>query len=206
MKQVSLSGSLRQSVGKTDAKNLRYEGKVPCVLYGGATQVHFSAEEKDFKKLLYTPNVYRVLLTVDGKEYQALIKEAQFHPVTDALLHVDFIELADDRLVKTYIPVRINGTAKGVKSGGKLIVKTRKVLISALPPNLPEFIDIDVTKLNIGQVARVKDVVVANYDILDGQMTVIAYVKGKMAQIVADDEEEGAEEGAEGATPEAAAE
>jgi len=189
MKQVSLSGSTRQGVGKTDAKSLRYEGKVPCVLYGGKTQVHFSANEKDFKELLYTPNVYKVDLTVDGKNYAAIVKDAQFHAVSDQLLHVDFLELFEDKKVKIDIPVRINGTAKGVKSGGKLIIKTRKITITALPKDLPEFIDVEVTKLNIGQVARVKDVTPSNFEFVSGPMTVIAYVKGKISQITADDEE-----------------
>jgi large subunit ribosomal protein L25 len=193
MKQVSLSGSSRQGVGKTDAKSLRYEGKVPCVLYGGKSQVHFSVNEKDFKELLYTPNVYRVDLSVDDKNYSAIVKDAQFHAVSDQLLHVDFLELFEDKKVKIDIPVRINGTAKGVKSGGKLIIKTRKITISALPKDLPEFIDVEVTKLNIGQVARVKDVTPSNFEFVSGPMTVVAYVKGKISQITAD-EEEGTEE------------
>lgn len=158
MKSVSISGSLRANVGTKDAKALRNQGQIPCVLYGGKEQVHFSAAENEFRHLIYTPEVKLAELNIGGKTYRAAVKEAQFHPVSDKLLHVDFLEISDDKPVTIEVPLKIEGNSPGVKAGGKLVSKFRKLKIRTLAANLPEFITINIDSLEIGQNIRVRDI------------------------------------------------
>lgn len=158
MKAISLSGSPRANVGKTDAKALRREGKVPCVLYGGEQQIHFSAKETDFKPLLFTPEVHTVNLNIDGKEFKAILQEVQFHPIKDTLLHADFLEINEVKPIVISIPVKVKGNSVGVRAGGKLAVKLRKMKVRGLLNDLPDNIEIDITNLEIGQSVKVAEI------------------------------------------------
>lgn len=157
MKTQSISGSTRTSIGKKDTVTLRKEGKVPCVVYGGKEQVHFSALEKDFRKLVYTPEVHLIKLEVNGKQIDAIFKEIQYHPVTDSILHVDFMEVLPDKPIVMQLPVKLEGTAVGVKEGGKLLNKLPKVLVKGLISKIPGVINLNIESLKIGDTIRIKD-------------------------------------------------
>ena len=167
MKSIAISGSARQNVGKRDAKELRYEGQVPAVLYGGKEQTHLSVSAADLKSVLYTPEVVFVELDINGKKSKAIVQEAQFHPLTDLVTHVDFLELFDDKEVSVNIPIKLTGTSPGVKMGGKLVQKLRNLRVKALPNNLPQEIEVPMESLEVGKSFRVaqvelKDAVVLN--------------------------------------------
>ncbi|MFT5822291.1 MAG: large subunit ribosomal protein L25 [Crocinitomix sp.] len=198
MKEVSLSGSVRTNVGKKDAKAVRITGNIPCVVYGAGTQTHFSVKHVDMEKLIYTPSVHIINVDVDGKTVKTLIQDIQFHPVTDRVLHVDFIELQDDKKIKVNIPVNLFGRSPGVLNGGKLQQIFRRLKVYALPGNLPDSIEVDISPLKIGMAIRVSDVNNDKLNILNAGNSVICSVK--MARgVVEDEDEEGTEEGAEGA-------
>ena len=144
MKSIVIKGSQRESVGKVATKALRNAGKVPCVLYGGDKPLHFSADEISFKNLVYTANVYTATIEIEGTNYHAILQDIQFHPVTDKILHVDFYQLFDDKLVAMNIPVRLIGNSPGVLNGGSLRFPMRKLSIRALPADLPDFINADI--------------------------------------------------------------
>lgn len=163
MKTIAISGSPRENVGKRDAKELRYEGKVPAVLYGGPEQQHLAIVATEFKEAIFTPEVSFIELTVGGKTCKAIIKDLQFHPLTDQLLHVDLLQLFDDKEITMEIPVRLVGVSPGVKMGGKLIQKLRKLRIKALPKNMPQTIDVSIEKLEVGNLSRVRDVKAENF-------------------------------------------
>lgn len=177
MKSVSISGSPRENVGKKDAKKSRREGKVPCVLYGGKDQVHFITEETSFKKLVYTPDAYTVKLNISDKEYNAILQEIQYHPVSDSIIHADFLEIFPDKPVTIHIPVKVTGVAEGVLKGGRLIQKLRKVKIKALPQYFPDHIIVDISPLEIGDSIRVSDVKIDNATFLDSPTSVIVGVR-----------------------------
>lgn len=177
MKVVSLSGSPRTSVGKKDAKAIRDAGRVPCVLYGSGEQTHFSADAVKVSKLVYTPDVYKVDLDIDGKKAQAIIQEIQQNPLTDKITHVDFLELRDDKKVKVSLPVRIKGIAPGVTSGGKLQQVFRKLKLYGLAKDMPEDITLDITALEIGDAIRVKFVEIPGVELLDPANAVVVSVK-----------------------------
>ncbi len=168
MKALTISGSPRVSVGKKDAKAVRNSGSVPCVLYGGSEQIHFSVVYNDLLPLVYTPEVHTVNLEIAGKQFGAILQSIMFHPVTDKILHIDFFETRADRPVTMDIPVKLHGSAAGVKAGGKLVQNVRKMKVRALPSALPDFISVDVEKLEIGQGIKVAEVN------LDGVATLMA--------------------------------
>jgi large subunit ribosomal protein L25 len=155
MKSISIKATKRQVVGKKEAKRLRREGLVPGVLYGGEEPIHFQAPEKEFKTLIYTPNVYLVNLDIDGTVYQSIIQDAQFHPVEEQLIHVDFLQTTDDKMVKVEIPVKTEGFAKGIRKGGKLKLNLRTLKVKALVKHLPDTININVDDLDLGQSYKV---------------------------------------------------
>lgn len=155
MKSIAISGSPRENVGKRDAKELRYEGKVPAVLYGGKTQTHFAVSATDLKGLVYTPDVQFVDLEVSGVKTSAVLQDIHFHPLTEQILHVDFMQLDDKKPVVMEIPVRLTGTSPGVKMGGKLIQKLRKLRVKALPKDMPQYLDISIEPLEVGKSVRV---------------------------------------------------
>ena len=157
MKSIAISGSPRENVGKRDAKELRYEGKVPAVLYGGKNQIHFSVSASDLKSLVFTPDVQFVALDVAGVKAQAIIQDVHFHPLTDQPLHVDFLELDDKKPVIMQIPVKLTGTSPGVKTGGKLIQKLRKLRVKALPKDMPQYVEVSIDKLDVGKSVGVEE-------------------------------------------------
>ena len=167
MKSIAISGSARQNVGKRDAKELRYEGKIPAVLYGGKEQTHFSVSAADLKPVLYTPEVIFVELDIDGKKSKAIVQEAQFHPLTDEVTHVDFLQLFDDKEVSVNIPIKLVGTSPGVKMGGKLVQKLRSLRVKALPNNLPQEIEVPMEGLEVGKSFRVGQVSLTDAKVLN---------------------------------------
>ena len=167
MKSIAISGSVRQNVGKRDAKELRYEGQIPAVLYGGKEQTHLSVSAADLKPALYTADVVFIELDIDGKKSRAIIQEAQFHPLTEQVRHVDFLELSDDKEVSVNIPVKLTGTSPGVKMGGKLVQKLRNLRIKALPNNLPQQIEVPMGGLEVGKSYRVGQVELKDATVLN---------------------------------------
>jgi large subunit ribosomal protein L25 len=203
MKSITIKGSKRESVGKVATKALRNAEKVPCVLYGGDKPLHFSADEISFKKLVYTPNVYTAKIELDGETYNAILQDIQFHPVSDKILHVDFYQLFDDKLVAMYIPVRLIGNAPGVLNGGSLRFPMRKLHVRALPEDLPDFINADISELRIGSKLYVTELTGEKFTILHPDNTVVVQVRTARAAI---EDEVAEEEGEEGATEEGATE
>ena len=177
MKSITIKGSQRESVGIKSTKALRNAGQVPCVLYGGDKPVHFSSAEISFKGLVYTPNVYTAEIDVDGKTYNAILQDIQFHPVTDRILHVDFYQLDDKKPVTMEIPVKLKGIAKGTILGGVLRHNMRKLRVKALPANLPDFLEADVTELEIGNKFYVTQLANDAYTLLHPDNTVVAQVR-----------------------------
>jgi len=206
MKSITIKGSKRESVGKVSTKALRNAGKVPCVLYGGDKPVHFSAEELAFRNLVYTPNVFTASIELEnGEKFAAILQDIQFHPVTDKILHIDFYQLFDDKLVSLNIPVRLEGNSPGVISGGVLRFPNRRLKVRALPANLPDFITADISKLKIGDRIFVKDLQNDAYTILHPDNMVVTQVRMARAVVVEEEDEEEGTEGEESATAEGAA-
>jgi len=201
MKSITINGSQRESVGKKSTKALRNAGQVPCVLYGGENPVHFSAEEIAFSKLVYTPNAHTVVIALENCEsYNAVLQDIQFHPVTDRILHIDFYQLFEDKPIAMNIPIVLTGNSKGVKNGGVLRRNNRKLRIKALPADLPDFIEIDITPLKIGDKVYVGDLDQEKYNILHTDNTVVCQIKtARTAILAASDEDEDEDEEAEGA-------
>lgn len=177
MKSVAISGSIRSNVGKKDAKALRVSGLVPCILYGGSEQVSFAVEERAFKPLVYTPDVHVVELDLGGKSYKAVMKDLQLHPVTDKILHVDFLEVVAGKSVTMSLPVKFEGTAPGVRAGGKLLRKMRKISVRGPVDQIPEAILVDVSKLEIGAAIRVVDITVPGLTLLDKPNNTVVTVR-----------------------------
>ncbi len=188
MKAVFMSGSSRTNVGKKDAKALRVEGLVPCVLYGSETQTHFSVKEADFKPLLFTPDVHTVELEIDGKAFKAVLQDIQYHNLTDKVLHADFLQLNETKPLIIQIPVRTIGNSSGVRAGGNLVTKLRKLKVRALLKDLPDFISIDITPLEIGQGVKVREISVPGLTLLDAQnVDVVAVTATRASRQAADD-------------------
>lgn len=181
MKSIAISGSSRENVGKRDAKELRYQGQVPCVLYGGKEQVHFSVFAADLKGLVYTPDAMMVDLNVDGKQYKAIMQDIQFHPVTDLILHVDFLELIANKPVTMNIPVKFTGTSPGVKMGGKLVQKLKALRLKGLPEHFRDTVEVSIENLELGKSIRVGDVQVQNLEILNSRADSIVTVETSRA-------------------------
>jgi len=205
MKSVEIQGTLRTELGSKFAQAERKAGNVPCVIYGGETPIHFSAPVLAFKSLVYTPEAKTAKITVGDQTVEAVIQDMQFHPVTDVLMHIDFIQLIDGKPVTMNIPVVLHGQARGVLNGGKLKMVLRTLSVRALPNELPDSIDLDITKLRIGKSIRVSDVVPAGYEILNADTAVIVTIK-KARGAVDDGDDEEEEAAAEAPAAEAAAE
>ncbi|MGF1555102.1 50S ribosomal protein L25/general stress protein Ctc [Paucihalobacter sp.] len=206
MKSITINGSKRESVGKKATKAIRNAGQVPCVLYGGDKPVHFLAPELAFSKLVYTPDAHTVVIALDGGEtYNAVMQDIQFHPVTDKILHIDFYQLFDDKEISMDIPVHIIGTSRGVLNGGVLRKNKRTLRVKALPANLPDFIEANITPLKIGSKLYITTLENEAYKFLHPDNTVVCQVRRSRAS-VADfeaDEEEETVEGEETPTTEA---
>ncbi|MES3018957.1 MAG: 50S ribosomal protein L25/general stress protein Ctc [Bacteroidota bacterium] len=176
MKSIAISGSPRENVGKRDAKELRYEGKVPAVLYGGKNQIHFSVSASDLRSLVYTPEVSFVALEVAGVKAQAIIQDVHFHPLTDLPLHVDFLELDEKKPVVMQIPVKLTGTSPGVKIGGKLVQKLRKLRVKALPKDMPQYVEVSIEKLDVGKSVGVGELKFDNFKVTNNAEDTIVSV------------------------------
>ena len=196
MKTVSLSGSPRENVGKKDAKGLRKQGLVPCVVYGGGEQIHFFLDERDFSKIIFTPDTNVANITIGDKEISTLLQDVQYHPVSDKVLHADFLEIKLDKPVKTSLPVKSTGSAVGVLKGGSMKQLMRKVAVLALVEDIPDFIELDISKLDIGDSINIRDLKVDKVKFLDRPEDVIISVK--VTRIAVDEEEDEEEEGEEG--------
>ena len=198
MKTFALGANVRET-NKIANRALRNQGKVPCVLYGGEKQVYFSALENDLNKLVNTPDVYLLNIDIDGETYQAIVQDIQFHPLTDRIIHVDFLQVFDGKEVTVNIPINFIGIPIGVRNGGNLLVRKRAIKTRAIPANLPDAIDINIEELKIGKFLYIGDIRDEKYTFLAGDKSVIVGVKTARGAI--EDEEEG-----EGGTEESSAE
>ena len=192
MKSLAINVFSRENVGKSSTRALRNQGNVPCVLYGGEKQVCFYAHENDFRKLVYTPDVFIVELNINGEVKRAIMQDIQFHPVTDKILHIDFLEVFDDKPVTVSIPVILNGLAVGVRNGGNLMFRRRKIITRGLPSNLPDAIEINIEDVKIGQFIYIKDISLDGCDFLAPDNSVVVGVK--TARGAVEDEAESGEE------------
>lgn len=207
MKSIAISGSVRQNVGKRDTKQLRYEGRVPAVLYGKEDQVHFSVSAADLRQVLYTPEVLFIDLDIEGRKTKAIVQDAQFHPLKEQVLHIDFLELSDDKAIKMNIPIKITGTSPGVRMGGVLVQKLRRLRVQALPTDIPSEIEVAIDKLKIGNSVRVEEIEIENAKILNNfDDTIVAVVTSRVMTAEEEDEEDEEEEGAAEAPAEEGAE
>jgi len=200
MKTLAINVKERQNVGKTNTRALRNQGNVPCVLYGGEKQVTFYAHENDFRKLVYTADTFVVELSIDGTVTKAIMQDIQFHPVTDKILHIDFLEIFDNKAITVSIPVVLNGTAIGVKNGGNLMFRRSKIITKGLVANLPNSIELNIEHLNIGMFTYIKDITVEGCELVAPGNSVVVGVKTARA-VVEEEVEEVIEEGAEGDAP-----
>ncbi len=182
MKTLEITCTKRKDLGKKSTKKLRLNGNVPCVIYGGEENVHFYAHENSFRNLIYTHNVHLVKLAIDDKMHQAIIKDIQFHPVTDKLLHIDFMEVFDDKNAVVTIPIEIKGNSVGIRNGGKLRQRRRNLKVKGLASNIPDVLKIDITNLDIGNSLKVKDLNFDNLQLLDPpQVMIIGVVSSRLA-------------------------
>jgi large subunit ribosomal protein L25 len=209
MKSLAISVKKRENVGKTNSKALRNQGKVPCVLYGGEKQVCFYTHENDVRKLVYSPDVFLVDLDIDGTKTSCIMQDIQFHPVTDKILHIDFLEVFADKEVTVEIPVVLNGIALGVRNGGNLFFRRKKIITRAIAADLPDTIEIDISELTIGDFIYIKDLKSDKYMFLAPDNSVGVGVKTARAAIeelvVGEETEEGTTEEGD-ATEESSAE
>lgn len=177
MQTFDIKGSKRVAGGKKGAKVLRGQGLVPCIIYGGKDEVAFAVEEDQFRNLIYTPNIYIVNVEIDGAVRKAILKDLQFHPVSGKLLHVDFLEVFDEKPVTIALPISIKGNSEGVKAGGKLQIEMRKLVVKGLIANLPDVLDIDITTLGLGKVFKVSDLSFEGLEILNSKNAVVVSVR-----------------------------
>ncbi|WP_223552142.1 50S ribosomal protein L25/general stress protein Ctc [Aestuariivivens sp. NBU2969] len=191
MKSITINGSQRESVGKKATKALRNAGQVPCVLYGGDKPVHFSAPELAFSKLVYTPNAHTVVIALDnGETFNAILQDIQFHPVTDKILHIDFYQLFENKEITMDIPVQFVGNSRGVKNGGVLRKNKRSLRVKALPANLPDFVEADITPLRIGGKLYITALENDAYRFMHPDNTVVCQVRRSRASMDVEDEDE----------------
>ena len=205
MKSITINGSTRKALGKKSTKNLRKQDMVPCVLYGEGETIHFTAKEIDFSKLVYTPNAHTVKIILEKKELDAILQDIQFHPLSDKILHIDFYQLNENKEVSMEIPVKTEGSAPGVLiTGGVLILNQRKLKVKALPKNLPDFITVDVSNLELGDKLYTSELKTENYEFLHPENTVVCQVKIARTSLkeIEETEAEVSEEVAEDSTEE----
>ncbi len=206
MKAIEVKGSIREKVGKKTAKQLREQELVPCVMYGKGENVHFYTHKNSFKEIVYTPNAYLVDVDLDGQKHKAVLRDVQFHPVSDKIIHVDFYETDENSEVWMKVPLRIEGAAVGVLNGGRLVQKMRKLRVKAIPGNLPDEIVVDITPMEIGDSVKVKDLPYPAVNFLDPDNAVVVLVKSSRGATLPEEiealeaeEAEAGKEGAEGA-------
>ena len=183
MKTLEISGFNRKELGKKSSKELRKSLNVPCVIYGGKENVHFYTHENNFKKLIYTPDAHLVNLKIEGKEYTVVLKDIQYHPVSDKILHVDFTEVTENKPVIIGIPIKVSGDSAGVKAGGKLRIRRRSLLVRGLSKDIPEFLPIDITELKIHESIKVGELSYDKIELLDPKKSmVLAVATSRVAQ------------------------
>tara|TARA_B110000240_G_C13470025_1_gene440509 strand:- start:116 stop:733 length:618 start_codon:yes stop_codon:yes gene_type:complete len=187
-----MSGSIRKNVGGKATKELRATGMVPCVIYGAADPIHFEIDARQFKKLVYTPNVYVVDMNIDGAEYKVFLKEAQFHPVSDAILHADFFLPAEGQKFEMKIPVKLTGASKGVLNGGRLALMYRKIRVKGDVNSFPDFVEIDITELRIGMGVRISELSIPGCELIDSANNYVVSVKTSRAALAEEEETEAA--------------
>lgn len=199
MKTIAIKGDLRESLGKSATKAVRANGQVPCVLYGPNDNVHFTVYESDFKNLVYTPNTYVVRVDVGGNQVMAKLQDIQFHPTSEAIIHADFYALDLSKPVDLTLPIRVVGNSPGVRGGGKMQVKIRKLAVSGLIQDFPDDVEVSIEGLEIGKSVRVRDLSVPKIELTDTpENTVVSIVVTRAAQSEASGEDEEGEEGEEG--------
>ena len=196
MKSITIEGSERESVGKKATKALRDAGMVPCVIYGGSQPVHFAADERAFKNLVYTPNAHTVEVVLSGKKYNAILQDIQFHPVSDRINHIDFFQLSDDKEIIMEVPVNVVGTSPGVLLGGVLRLNQRRLKVKALPKNLPDFVEANISELQMGNKLYVTKIEANNFKLMHPDNTVVCQVRISRAAMKAAQEAAKAEKGA----------
>ena len=196
MKSITIEGSERESVGKKATKALRDAGMVPCVIYGGSQPVHFAADERAFKNLVYTPNAHTVEVVLAGKKYNAILQDIQFHPVSDRINHIDFFQLSDDKEIIMEVPVNVVGTSPGVLLGGVLRLNQRRLKVKALPKHLPDFVEANITELQMGNKLYVTKIETNNFKLMHPDNTVVCQVRISRAAMKAAQEAAKAEKGA----------
>lgn len=194
MKTIEIKGELRKNLGTKEAKLLRKAGSIPCVIYGyESDNLHFSVKEKELKKIIYTADVYCVQINLGDKKVNTIVKDMQFHPVTDRPVHLDFLQLFDDRKVDVALPVIVEGNSVGVRNGGKLRLSKRKILLRGLPGDLPESITVDISPLRIGGAIRISDINIPGVTLVSDPGSVVVMVKAARGAVDEEEEEEGAE-------------
>ncbi|MBS7787819.1 50S ribosomal protein L25/general stress protein Ctc [Flavobacterium sp. CYK-55] len=198
MKSITIKGQERESVGKKATKALRDAGMIPCVIYGGDSPIHFSAEEKAFKNLVYTPNAHTVVVDLNGKSTNVILQDIQIHPVSDKILHIDFFQLNENKEIMMEVPVKIVGTSPGVLLGGDLRLNLRRLKVKALPKNLPDFVEANISELQMGNKLYVTKLETNNFKLMHPDNTVICQVKISRAAMKAAQEAAKAEKGAKG--------
>jgi large subunit ribosomal protein L25 len=199
MKTASLSGSPRENVGKKAASSSRKSGSVPGVLYGGQDQTHFTVEENSINKLVFNPDVFYIELDIDGKTVNCILQDVQFHPVTDRIVHIDLLEVLPGKEVRVNLPLRTEGTAKGVMNGGRIATLFRRVPVKGLIDKIPESITVDITPLTIGSTIRVRDLNIEGCTILLNESVLLLSCKRTRLAVAVEDEEAGAEDAEESA-------
>lgn len=177
MKTLELNAVPRNDFGKKAAKDIRNTGFIPCVLYGGEETHHFQIKEEELRALLYTPEVFMAKLNLEGKSYNAVLKEAQFHPVKDTVLHLDFLQVFEDKPVMVELPVKLHGLAAGVRAGGKLSLDMRKLKVKGIYTNIPECLDIDVTNIELGKTIQVGSLNFEGLEMMNAKNAVVCAVK-----------------------------
>ena len=195
MKSITIKGSERENVGKKATKAVRDAGMVPCVIYGGNQPVHFVADERAFKDLVYTPNAHTVVVELNGTSYNVIMQDIQFHPVSDKILHIDFFQLSDDKEIIMEVPVKITGTSPGVLLGGVLRLNQRRLKVKALPKNLPDFVEASISELQMGNKLYVTKLETNNFKLMHPDNTVVCQVRISRAAMKAAQEAAKAEKG-----------
>ncbi len=183
MKTIKISGSLRTDLGKKSSRKLRKQGNIPCVIYGKEKNIHFFTHENNFLGLVYSPDSHIVKLDLEGEMLDIVLKDIQFHPVSDKIEHADFIQVFDDKKISISLPVKISGDSVGVKAGGKLRIKRRHLNIRGFAKDIPDFIPVDITSVKINQSVKVGDVSIPNLEITDPKIiTVLTVATSRVAQ------------------------
>ena len=197
METIEIIGYNRANLGKKNSKKLREEGNVPCVVYGGNEQIHFHSPMILFRDLVYTPGANFVKLNIEGVEKDAILQDIQFHPVSEVILHADFLELQENKKIRMDIPVKIIGDSPGVQQGGKILIRIRKLSLMAYPKNMPSFVEVDISELQLGKSVSVETLLNDQYEILNSPLVSVVSVNVPRVKIEVEEEDEEGEEGEE---------